>query len=299
MSDTIRAAVVGFGNVGRYAVDAVLEANDFELAGIVRRSGERPPGVEPGIPVVKDVSELGKVDVALLCTPTRSVPEQAEAYLAKGINTVDSFDIHGDLVDLRNRLEEVARQHGTVAIVSAGWDPGTDSMIRGMLELMAPKGITYTNFGPGMSMGHSVAAKAAPGVRDALSLTIPTGQGVHRRMVYIELEEGASFERAKEYILSDAYFKHDDTRVIEVPQVADLVDVGHGVKIERKGASGRTHNQIFSYEMRVNNPALTSQVMVASARATMRLAPGAYTMLEVPIIDFLPGDRESLLRRLV
>ena len=171
-------------------------------------------------------------------------------------------------------------------------------MIRGMLELIAQGDHVY-QFRPGMSMGHSVAAKAAPGVRDALSLTIPTGQGVHRRMVYIELEEGASFERAKEYILSDAYFKHDDTRVIEVPQVADLVDVGHGVKIERKGASGRTHNQIFSYEIRVNNPALTSQVMVASARATMRLAPGAYTMLEVPIIDFLPGDRESLLRRLV
>ena len=91
-------------------------------------------------------------------------------------------------------------------------------------------------------------------------------------MVYIELEEGASFERAKEYILSDPYFKHDDTRVIEVPQVADLVDMGHGVKIERKGASGRTHNQLFTYEMRINNPALTSQVMVASARATMRLA---------------------------
>ena len=89
--------MVGFGNVGRFAVDAVLEANDFELAGIVRRSGERPPGVEPGIPVAKDVSELGKVDVALLCTPTRSVPEQAEAYLAKGINTVDSYDIHGEL----------------------------------------------------------------------------------------------------------------------------------------------------------------------------------------------------------
>ena len=118
-------------------------------------------------------------------------------------------------------------------------------------------------------------------------------------MVYIELEEGGSFERAKGRILSDPYFKHDETRVIEVHDVADLVDVGHGAKIERKGVSGRTHNQFFTYEMRINNPALTSQVMVASARATMRQSPGAYTMLEVPIIDFLPGDRENLLRRLV
>lgn len=299
MSDAIRAAVVGFGNVGRYAVEAVLAADDFELAGIVRRDAKRPGGIAPEIPVVNDVAELGKVDVALLCTPTRSVPDHAEAYLARGIRTVDSYDVHGELVDLRNRLDDIARRHDAVAIVSAGWDPGTDSMIRGMMEFMAPKGITYTNFGPGMSLGHSVAAKAAPGVRDALSLTIPVGQGVHRRMVYVELHEGASFEKAREHILSDPYFKHDETRVIQTPRVADLIDVGHGVKIERRGVSGGTHNQTFGYEMRVNNPALTSQVMVASARATMRLSPGAYTMLEVPIIDFLPGDREALLRRLV
>lgn len=299
MGEPIRVAVVGYGNVGRFAVDAVLEAPDMQLAGIVRRSGERPPGLDAAISVAKDVAELGDVDVALLCAPTRSVPQLAEEYLARGINTVDSYDIHGELVDVKHRLDEVARRHGAVAIVSAGWDPGTDSMIRGLLELMAPRGMTYTNFGPGMSMGHSVAAKAAPGVKDALSLTVPLGQGLHRRMVYIELEEGASFEQAREFILSDPYFKHDDTRVIPVPSVADLIDMGHGVVIERKGVSGRTHNQLFRYTMRINNPALTSQVMVASARATMRQAPGAYTMLEVPIIDYLPGDRDALLRRLV
>lgn len=299
MGEPIRVAVVGYGNVGRFAVDAVLEAPDMQLAGIVRRSGERPPGLDAAIPVAKDIAELGDVDVALLCAPTRSVPQLAEEYLAGGINTVDSYDIHGELVDVKHRLDEVARRHGAVAIVSAGWDPGTDSMIRGLLELMAPRGMTYTNFGPGMSMGHSVAAKAAPGVKDALSLTVPLGQGLHRRMVYIELEEGASFEQAREFILSDPYFKHDDTRVIPVPSVADLIDMGHGVVIERKGVSGRTHNQLFRYTMRINNPALTSQVMVASARATMRQAPGAYTMLEVPIIDYLPGDRDALLRRLV
>jgi len=299
MSERIRAAVVGFGNVGRFAVEAVLEAPDFELAGIVRRVPERPSGLDPEVPVAQDVLELGRVDVALLCTPTRSVPEQAERYLERGINTVDSYDIHGELVNVRRRLDEVARRHGAVAIISAGWDPGTDSMIRAMLEFMAPRGITYTNFGPGMSMGHSVAAKSVPGVKDALSMTIPAGQGTHRRMVYVELEEGASFEQVRERILEDPYFKYDETRVIQVPRVADLMDVGHGVRMERKGVSGRTHNQLFTFEMRINNPALTSQVMVAAARATMRQSPGAYTMLEVPLIDYLPGEREELLRRLV
>lgn len=299
VSERRKVAVVGYGNIGRYAVEALLEASDLELAGIVRRNPAERDGIQPGIPVVADVAELGRVHVALLCNPTRTVPELAAAYLSRGINTVDSYDIHGQLVDVRNQLDEVARQNGTVAIVSAGWDPGTDSILRAMFEFMAPKGITYTNFGPGMSMGHSVAARAIPGVRDALSMTMPAGQGAHRRLVYLELEPGADFEAVKAQLLEDPYFKYDDTRVFAVPSVKDLIDVGHGVRMERKGVSGRTHNQLFTFDMRVNNPALTAQVMVASARAGLRQAPGAYTLLEVPLIDFLPGDRDALLRRLV
>ena len=64
-----------------------------------------------------------------------------------------------------------------------------------MLEAIAPKGITYTNFGPGMSMGHTVAVKAIEGVKAALSMTIPTGTGIHRRMVYIELKDGYEFDK--------------------------------------------------------------------------------------------------------
>ncbi|NLL19813.1 MAG: diaminopimelate dehydrogenase, partial [Clostridia bacterium] len=89
------------------------------------------------------------------------------------------------------------------------------------------------------------------------------------------------------------------THVRQVPDVNRLIDCGHGVLMERKGVSGQTHNQLFKYEMRINNPALTSQVMVSALRATFRQQPGAYTMVEVPVIDFLPGDREELLRRLV
>lgn len=299
MSERHRIAVVGYGNVGRAAVEAVLEAPDMELVGLVRRDAARPTGLDPAIPIVADVAELGRVDVAVLCIPTRAVPEQAARCLQLGLNTVDSYDEHGILVELRNNLDRLAKQHGRVAVVAAGWDPGTDSVLRSMLEFMAPKGITYTNFGPGMSMGHTVAVKAIAGVRDALSITVPTGQGTHRRLVYVELEPGANFEHIKSSILADPYFRHDDTRVSEVQSITDLIDMGHGVRIERRGVSGRTHNQQFAFEMRVQNPALTSQVMVAAARASLRQSPGAYTLPELPMIDFLPGDREQLLRRLV
>ncbi len=300
MSERRSVAIVGYGNIGKYALQAVAEAPDMQIAGIVRRDPSRREGIPSEIPVVGDLQEIeGGVDVALLCGPTRSIPEVAKAYLQRGVNTVDSYDIHGDLADLRLSLDPVAKENGAVALISSGWDPGTDSMMRAMLEAMAPRGITYTNFGPGMSMGHTVAVRAIQGVRDALSLTAPVGQGQHRRMVYVELDEGADFESVKETILEDPYFKYDDTRVIETPRVKDLIDKGHGVLMERKGVSGQTDNQLFTYEMRINNPALTSQIMVAAARASFRQSPGAYTLLEVPIIDLLFGDRDEIIRRLV
>lgn len=298
----IKVAVVGYGNIGKYTVEAIREAPDMELAGVVRRkssTGETPAELV-GVSIVSDVKELGKVDVALLCTPTRSIPETAEQYLALGINTVDSFDIHGDFLwNLREQLNNAGKKHNTVAIVSAGWDPGSDSVIRTLLEAMAPNGITFTNFGPGMSMGHTVAVKSKAGVRNALSMTIPTGTGIHRRMVYVELEPDADFVQVAEAIKTDAYFVKDQTVVTQVDDVKKLLDMGHGVLMERKGVSGTTQNQLFEFRMKINNPALTAQIMVACGRATMCQQPGAYTMPEIPVMDLLPGDRETLVKKLV
>ena len=292
----IKVAIVGYGNIGKYAVDALRAAPDMELAGIVRRPGSE---AVHGIKTVSDVEELGHVDAALLCTPTRSVEETALPLLARGINTVDSFDIHGDIVALRRSLGAQAIKHDAVSIISAGWDPGTDSVIRTLMLAMAPKGITYTNFGPGMSMGHTVAVKAIDGVKAALSMTIPTGTGIHRRMVYIELKDGYNFNEVAAAIKSDAYFINDETHVKQVDNVDALLDMGHGVNLTRKGVSGKTQNQLFEFNMRINNPALTAQVLVCVARASMRQQPGCYTMIEVPVIDLLPGDREEWIGHLV
>ena len=296
----IRAAVVGYGNIGKSVVEALQAAPDFEIAGIVRRNGaENKPAELTAYDVVKDIAELKEVDVAIVSSPTRQVEEQAKKILALGINTVDSFDIHTQITSLRRSLGETAKANNSVAIISAGWDPGSDSVVRTLLEAIAPKGITYTNFGPGRSMGHSVAVRAIDGVKDALSMTIPTGTGIHRRMVYVELEEGVDFKQVEAAIKADPYFVNDETHVKQVPCVDDLNDVGHGVNLVRKGVSGTTHNQLFEFNMKINNPALTAQVMVCCARATMRQQPGCYTMIEVPVIDLLHGDRETLIAHLV
>ena len=295
----IRAAIVGYGNIGKYVLEALETAPDFEVAGIVRRDPKDVPVELKPYTVTDSLKKLKKVDVAILATPTRKVEEHAKEAIALGINTVDSFDIHTQIADLRRTLDKENKKHKTVSIISAGWDPGSDSMVRALLQAIVPKGITYTNFGPGMSMGHTVAVKAIKGVKAALSMTIPMGTGVHRRMVYIEVEKGHKFETVAAAIKKDDYFAHDETHVMQVESVDELKDMGHGVNLVRKGVSGKTQNQLIEFDMKINNPALTGQILVAVARAAMKQQPGAYTMIEIPIIDMLYGEREELIKKLV
>lgn len=286
--DMIKVAILGYGNIGRAAEEAVKAAPDMELAGVYHHD---------------DCLDCMDADVALVCTPTREVQSFATVLAGRGICTVDSFDIHGQIWHLRESLDAVCQAHKSVSVISAGWDPGSDSMVRAILMALAPKGLTYTNFGPGRSMGHTVAAKSKPGVKNALSMTIPLGTGIHRRMVYVELEEGADFKAVEAAILADDYFAHDETHVIEVESVDALNNVAHGVNLVRNGVSGNTHNQRFEFNMTINNPALTGQVMVSCARAAMRMkargAYGAKTMIELAPIDLLPGSTQENVRAFV
>ena len=300
MTKMIRAAVVGYGNIGHYAVQALQAAPDFEIAGIVRRQGDKDKPAElADYDVVKDIRELKNVDVASLALPTRECPKHAKDILELGINTVDSFDIHTSILSYRTDLMELAKANKAVSVIAAGWDPGSDSVVRVLMQSLAPKGLTYTNFGPGMSMGHSVCARSKEGVKNALSMTIPLGEGLHRRMVYVELEDGYTLEQVTKEIKEDDYFKHDETHVFAVESVDEVRDMGHGVHLVRKGVSGKTQNQRMEFDMSINNPALTGQILVNVARASMRLQPGCYTMPEIPVIDMLPGSREDIVATLV
>ena len=109
-------------------------------------------------------------------------------------------------------------------------------------------------------------------------------------MVYIELNDGYEFDKVAAAIKADPYFVNDETHVKLVPSVDALLDMGHGVNLTRKGVSGKTQNQLFEFNMRINNPALRAQV---------RQQPGCYTMVEIPVIDLLPGDREEWIAHLV
>ncbi len=284
----MRIAILGYGNIGRAAEQAILAAPDMELAGIFHHNDN-----------LDDI----QADAVLLCTPTREVEPFAKALLQRGMCTVDSFDIHQQIYDLRQSLKAVAVEHQAVSVISAGWDPGSDSVVRALLMALVPEGGTFTNFGPGRSMGHTVAAKAIAGVKDAVSMTIPVGGGVHRREVYVVLDEGAEKDRVEALLKADAYFAKDDTQMIVVDSLQDIDTLKHGVNIVREGMSSNVPNQHLDFNMTICNPALTAQVMVSCARAAVHMQRkgqfGAYTMIELPPITLLPGDEEHLIRQLV
>lgn len=304
----IKVAVHGFGNIGKNVVDCLGHAGDMQCLGIVRRAASigKDSCALRGLPEFSSADELivkqGKPDVAIICGPSRQAPEDVKHYLAKGVNTADSFDIHTDIPQVVESLGKAATQAGCVAVTAAGWDPGTDSVLRALFEAMTPTGTTFTNFGRGRSMGHSVAARAIEGVADATAITIPTGGGRHSRLVYVLPKSGESFEAIQKRLAADPYFSNDPLEVRQVASQAELdsmADNSHGVLMERIGASGGTSNQRLMFDMRINNPALTAQVLVSCARAATRLQAGCYTLIDIPPVELLPGDRMTHIARLV
>lgn len=48
-------------------------------------------------------------------------------------------------------------------------------------------------------------------MKNALSMTIPLGTGIHRRMVYVEVEDGHKIEDIAKAVKEDPYFASDET----------------------------------------------------------------------------------------
>jgi len=294
--------------VGKNVLHALETSPDMQCIGVLRQAGSLGTRIHElrGVPDFSDldglVKKVGKPAVVFICGPSRKVPEDAVRYLAAGLHTVDSFDIHAEIPALVSKLDAAAKAAGKVAVTAAGWDPGTDSVLRALFEAMAPVGATFTNFGRGRSMGHSVAARAVPGVADAVSLTIPMGGGRHSRLVYVLPDPGVAQEAIRKDIAADPYFSSDPLEIRFVASKQDLhlvADDSHGVLMERTGASGFSSNQQLRFDMRINNPALTGQVLVAAARATVRMASGCYTLIDIPPVALLPGERLDNVARLV
>jgi diaminopimelate dehydrogenase len=278
-------AIVGFGKLGRACAEAIEADDQTELAGVVRRNPEvELPQPFSNISVVAHITELARVDAALICVPTEQVAGVAEELLRLHIPIVECATFHGEAFEAHfAEIDRLATRQKVPAAVGAGWDPGALSLIRSLFALLTPKGQTDVTWRPGVSLHHTTVAGAIPGVRGALSTELRAGAGKTQRYVYVELDEGVELASVERAIRRDPLHIDEETYVIPVDSVATLEEEGHGVLVERRGRAGRTAHQLLLLEARYSEPALAGVVMVAAARTLQRCSKRAHSLFELPL----------------
>jgi diaminopimelate dehydrogenase len=281
-----RLAIIGLGKVGLACGKAIAASEDLAIAGIVRRpislNQPLPPSLR-GTKVAADTSEIETIDAALICLPARLVLETATDLLQHRIPIVEAAILPSpDRAPHREALDRAALRHRSAAVTGAGWDPGMLSMFCGLFAVMSPNGHTETRDRPGVSLHHTLAARALPGIKDALCTELRAQGGRMQRYVYVELEPGADAQAAAEAVKSDPLFTDEESVVIPVGSLAELEHEGHGVVLERLGLAAGDAHQRFLLEGRFDLYAVTAQIMVAAARALPLLRPGAHRLSDIP-----------------
>ncbi|WP_080802875.1 diaminopimelate dehydrogenase [Arabiibacter massiliensis] len=308
-----RIGILGYGNLGRGVELSCRQNDDMELVALFTRRD--PASVKPlteGVPVFSadDLApHADDVDVLVLCGGSANdLPEQTPA-CAKLFNVVDSFDTHANIPAHFARVDAAAEESGTVAVISAGWDPGMFSLARLYAGSILPEGADCTFWGRGVSQGHSDAIRRVEGVADARQYTVPvpaaleavrngenpelTTRQKHTRECFVVAKEGADTAAIERAIVEmPNYFADYDTMVTFVTQEEldrDHAGIPHGGSVIRSGVTGQDgeNAHVVEFSLKLDsNPEFTGSVLVACARAAHRMSQegqkGCKTLFDIP-----------------
>ena len=326
----IRIGIAGYGNLGKGIECAVKQNPDMELVAIFTRRDPKTLSVATENVSVVEMAKIAdwkeKIDVLILCGGSaKDLPEMTPA-LAKDFHVVDSFDTHSKIPEHFDLVDKAAKESGHIAIISAGWDPGLFSLNRLYASAILPEGETYTFWGKGVSQGHSDAVRRIPGVADCRQYTIPVPEAMdsvrkgenpllttrekHTRLCYVVAEEGADKAAIETAIKTmPDYFSDYDTTVVFIDQQTLNREHGglpHGGSVIRSGITGMNgeSRQTIEYKLTLDsNPQFTSSVLVACARAALKMRgrgiTGCQTMLDIPPADLSPMTREEMRKNLL
>ena len=318
----IRLGIVGYGNLARGVECALRQNPDLELRAVfTRRSPESVKILTPDVPVLP-ISEAknwkDQLDVLILCGGSAKDLPQMTPEFVRDFNVIDSFDTHADIPAHFARVDAAAKETGHIAVISAGWDPGLFSLNRLYASAFLPQGETYTFWGKGVSQGHSDAVRRIPGVVDCRQYTIPVEEALervrsgenpqlttrekHTRYCYVVAEDGADKAAIEEAIKTmPNYFADYDTTVEFISaekMAAEHAGLPHGGSVIRSGATGWNgeSHQTIEYKLTLDsNPQFTSSVLVACARAAMKMRSRGITGCQ-SVFDIAPADMSSLSR---
>ncbi len=325
----IRIGIVGYGNLGRGAESAIMQNPDTQLYGVFSRRDPKTVKTLTCANVYKldDIlNHKDNIDVLIICGGSATDLPVQTPELAEHFNVVDSFDTHAKIPEHFAKVDAQAKKGGNIAMISVGWDPGMFSLNRLYAEAVLPDGKDYTFWGKGVSQGHSDAIRRIDGVIDARQYTIPVDNAVeavrngenpelttrqkHTRLCFVVAEEGA--DKAiieKEIVTMPNYFADYDTTVnfISAEEMKrDHSGIPHGGMVIRSGKTGlnKENTHIIEYSLKLDsNPEFTSSVIVAYARAAVRLqkegGAGCKTVFDVPPAYLSPKPIEELRKNLL
>ncbi|MGG5315007.1 diaminopimelate dehydrogenase [Enterococcus sp. AZ072] len=321
-----KVAIVGYGNLGRGVERSLKQNPDMELVGVFTRRSPEAVATEGATAYHMDdlLSKKAEIDVCILCGGSATDLPVQTPEITKAFNTIDSFDTHAKIPEHFANVDQVAKENQTVSIISTGWDPGLFSLNRLYAQSILPTGETNTFWGKGVSQGHSDALRRIEGVVDATQYTIPNNEVIeklksgeklelttrdkHFRQCFVVLEDDANAEAIKEEIVTmPNYFSDYDTEVNFISQEElnrDHKAMPHGGTVLHSGTTGEDTNQVIEYTLQLeSNPEFTASVLVAYARACVRLAKekhfGAFTVLDIAPKYLSPLDDATLRKELL
>ena len=319
----IKAAIMGYGNLGRGVEKAISRAEDMELVGVFTRRDPAGVKVDSGAKAYHvDALEGMKddIDILIICGGSATdLPEMTPKYAAL-FNVIDSFDTHANIPVHFANVDEAAKKAGKIGIISCGWDPGMFSLNRLYAHSVLPGGKDYTFWGKGVSQGHSDAIRRIEGVADARQYTVPVPEALdsvrrgdnpelttrqkHTRLCYVVAKEGADKDKITEEIVNmPNYFADYDTTVnfITAEEMArDHSGLPHGGSVIYSGSTGDgTNKHVIEYSLKLDsNPEFTGSVLVAYARAAVRMNKagdsGAKTVFDIAPAMLSPLSGEEI-----
>ena len=326
----IKIGIVGYGNLARGVECAIAQNPDMELCAVFTRRD--PAGVKvmtPGVPVCgtnQCESWKDKIDVMILCGGSATDLPKMTPEFARDFNVIDSFDNHSSIPAHFAAVDAAAKEAGNIAFISVGWDPGLFSLNRLYASAVLPEGKDYTFWGKGVSQGHSDAVRRIPGVLDARQYTIPVPEAMdkvrrgenpelttrekHTRYCYVVAEDGADKGAIETAIKTmPAYFADYDTTVefISAEEMAqNHAGLPHGGSVIRSGVTGwhKENKQTIEFKLTLDsNPQFTASVLVAMARAAVRMkargVTGCQTIFDAAPADLSPMDRADMLSHML
>ncbi|MDY9921884.1 MAG: diaminopimelate dehydrogenase [Synergistota bacterium] len=325
MTEPIRIAIAGYGNIGKGTESAIMQNEDMELVAVVTRrnpSSLKLMTENAAVIAMSDIETLkDRVDVMIICCGSATDLPEMSPKLAGMFNIIDSFDTHQNIPKHFEAVDNSAKAGGHIALISAGWDPGYFSLMRLYALSVLPEGHGYTFWGPGVSQGHSDAIRRIPGVVSATQYTVPvecnvgavrngecpslTAREKHTRDCYVVVEDGADKESIEKKIKNmPNYFADYDTNVTFISteeMLSEHCKLPHGGFVIRTGRTGVNRENKHTIEFRLaleSNPEFTSSFLVACARAVHRLSSrgetGCRTVFDLPPALLSPLSPEQL-----